>query len=184
MIAIMSAALFDCLAPHAAPEQALAAGQALFHRGDPVEALVLVAAGEVHLVRHGPGGTALVLQRAEAGDVLAEASIWSETHHCDAVAVRPSRVRRLTRRRALDLLGDPPPAAAAYLAHLSEELRRTRLRAEILSLRTVAERLEAWLAWQGNCLPERGTWRHLAAELGVSEAALYRELAKRREQSR
>jgi hypothetical protein len=43
----------------------------------------------------------------------------------------------------------------------------------------VAERLDAWLGGE-RALQEKGTWQDLAAELGVSREALYRELAKRR----
>jgi hypothetical protein len=49
-----------------------------------------------------------------------------------------------------------------------------------LSLKTVAERLEGWLIWRGGGLPPKGAWKDIAAEIGVSPEALYRELAKRR----
>jgi hypothetical protein len=44
-----------------------------------------------------------------------------------------------------------------------------------------ADRLDAWLE-EGNRTPERGRWQEVAAELGVSREALYRELALRRKQ--
>lgn len=53
------------------------------------------------------------------------------------------------------------------------------MRAEIRSLKTVAERLDAWTAEHGD-IPENGQWHVLAAELSVSREALYRELARRR----
>ncbi len=53
-------------------------------------------------------------------------------------------------------------------------------RAEILSLRTVAARLDAWTAANHDRLPEKGAWKTLAAELATSPEALYRELARRR----
>jgi hypothetical protein len=54
------------------------------------------------------------------------------------------------------------------------------MRSEIRTLRTVAERLDAWLGVIGT-LPERGSWTALAAELGVSREALYREMRRRRQ---
>ena len=48
-----------------------------------------------------------------------------------------------------------------------------------LSLRTVAERLDAWIAASGR-YPAKGEWKTVAAEIGNSPEALYRELAKRR----
>jgi len=46
-------------------------------------------------------------------------------------------------------------------------------------MKTVAERLGARLDWRGQ-LPPKGKWVELAAELGVSPEALYREIAKRK----
>jgi len=67
----------------------------------------------------------------------------------------------------------------AWSAHLATEVQRARLHAEIVSLTTVAARLNAWLAWNGP-LPEKGEWSAVAEQIGVSPEALYRELARRR----
>lgn len=61
-------------------------GQHLFHRGDPVTDLHVVLIGSIHLVRHQGDGSALIVQRAGAGSILAEASLYSDRYHCDAVA--------------------------------------------------------------------------------------------------
>jgi len=47
-------------------------------------------------------------------------------------------------------------------------------------LKTVAARLDAWLAFHDNQLPPRGKRVEFAREIGVSPEALYRELARRR----
>jgi hypothetical protein len=44
----------------------------------------------------------------------------------------------------------------------------------------VADRLDAWLAAGEGKLPAKGEGRGLAAEIGISPEALYRELARRR----
>jgi CRP-like cAMP-binding protein len=77
-------------------------------------------------------------------------------------------------------LRDDPEFSEAWMAHLARELQSARFRGEMLSLPTVAGRLDAWIAWHDGRLPDRGRWRLLAAEIGVSPEALYRELAKRR----
>ena len=69
--------------------------------------------------------------------------------------------------------------AKAWAMHLSGEVRNARLRSEILTLKTVAERLDAWLADRGQ-LPERGNWKAIAQEIGTSPEALYREIARHR----
>jgi CRP-like cAMP-binding protein len=157
----------------------LAPGEYLFHRDDPVSHLFIVLAGEVQLIRLQESGGAIILQRAGPGDILAEASVFSSHFHCDAVARGDSEVRSIGRGKFLERFHNDPKFAEVWGAHLAREIQATRLRSEILSLRTVAERLDAWLAWHEN-LPRRGEWAQIAVQIGVSPEALYREIAKRR----
>ena len=161
-------------------ERTFEAGACLFRVGDEVSVLHLVEDGEVHLVRHRENGGALVLQRALANSVLAEASVFSVRYHCDGVAARPTRTLAIARSAARRLLAEDPGFAGSWAVHLSRELHATRFRAEILSLKTVRERLDAWTAWNGEALPAKGTWKTVANEIGTTPEALYREIARRR----
>jgi hypothetical protein len=49
--------------------------------------------------------------------------------------------------------------ARSWARHLAQELQRTRAIAEMLSLKTVAERLESWIALNDGGLPPKGRWR-------------------------
>ena len=179
MIAIMSWTFRDCLDRLGSQLLALGAGQFAFHRGDAVVALHVVERGAVHLLRHQEDGSHLVLQKAGPGAILAEASLFSSHYHCDAVAAAAAEVRVFAKAEVRHLLAGDPAAAEAWADHLARELQRARLHAEILSLRTVARRLDAWLGLHGG-RPERGDWKLVAGEIGVTPEALYRELAKRR----
>ncbi len=182
MIDIMCLSLTDRLRKLAHSTNRFGSGEFLFRKGDDVLSLHLIEEGEVHLVRHQVDGFALTLQRAGAGAILAEASLFSEFYHCDAVAVKSARthlVRKLTIR---DEIARDASFAEAWSAFLAREVQSTRLRAEILSLRTVAERLDAWIASTEGCLPVKGEWKTIAAEIGTSPEALYRELSKRRKE--
>ncbi|WP_051927686.1 hypothetical protein [Ruegeria halocynthiae] len=53
-----------------------------------------------------------------------------------------------------------------------------RTRIEIMRLRKVTDRLDAYLELYGP--PEEGEWVRVADWIGVTHPALYRELAKRR----
>ena len=172
--------LIDALRRLRPAERRFAAGAYLFHRDDRVSLLHLVVDGEAQLVRHQAGGAALVLQRAGPGAIIAEASMFADRYHCDCIAVAPTRtlsVRRTAVRRRMTADPDFAEAWAAYLAH---EVQATRQRAEILSLRTVAERLDAWIAARDGRPPVKGEWKKVASEIGTSPEALYRELARRR----
>ena len=179
MIAIMSAALQPFLIPLRKGDRSLASGAILFHRGDRVTTLFQVLDGAVELVRHHEDGMPVVLQRGRAGDILAEASVFNERYHCDAIAAGSARVALHPVAELRALFTRTPGFAEAWARHLTTEVRRARLRSEILSLRTVAERLDAWLLAEDRKLPPRGTWKSVAREIGVSPEALYRELARR-----
>ena len=66
----------------------------------------------------------------------------------------------------------------AWAERLAHGLQGSRMNAAIRSMRTVEERLEAWLA-NGKALQPKGQWQGVAEALGVSREALYRELSKR-----
>jgi len=71
----------------------------------------------------------------------------------------------------------------AWAASMSHQLQAARRRAELMSLRTVSERLDFWLVWNEGGMPEKGLWKDVAEEIGVSPEALYRELAARGKRS-
>lgn len=123
----------------------------------------------------------LVLQRARPGEVLAEASLFSDIYHCDAVAANATTCLAVPRSELRRRLAADPELADMWITHLAHAVQTARLRAEILTLRTVAERIDAWLAMRQGRMPAKGDWKELAAEIGVSPEALYRELARRRE---
>lgn len=174
MILIMSwHSLFD-----GAPTRRLALGAALFRRDDLVERVYVVNDGRVELERSLPNGEGLVLARAEAGTMLAEASLFAERYHCDAVARRSSVVASLDRAKFLEQLRRHPELALGLLADASGEVQRQRARIEILRLKRVTDRLDAWLTLYDP--PGPGGWIDVAEAIGITPPALYRELAKRR----
>ena len=157
----------------------LEAGQTAFRTGDRVLSMYLVLEGGVDLVRYTASGTSLILNRVSPGNVLAEASAYSEQYHCDGLASTKTRLRSLPVSQFLERLHSSSDVARTWAAQLARELQNARMQSEIRSLKTVAERLDAWLGLR-NALPPRGEIQDLARVLGVSREALYRELARRR----
>jgi len=180
MISIMSNQLVRALRALPHDIRHFDQGTLLFAQGDTVGSLHLIASGAVHLVRHQTGGFTLTLHRARTGAILAEASLFSDTYHCDAIAAQATRTVCIPRTTVRAAMAHDPELVQSWAGFLAREVQATRLRAEILALRTVAERLEAWLALQGGRLPDKGGWKTVATEIGVSAEALYRELARRR----
>jgi CRP-like cAMP-binding protein len=156
----------------------LSRDESLFLAGTPVHSMFLVTEGQVDLIRYTQSGLRILLYRAEAGDVLAEASVYSETYHCDGIAACPAQVRSIALPTFRARLNGNLGLGNAWAERLAHQLQGSRMNAAIRSMRTVEERLEAWLA-SGRALPPKGQWHSLAETLGVSREALYRELSRR-----
>ena len=175
MIAIMSdwQTLFD-----GASTRVHAAGGTLFRRDDPVHEVHLCRSGTILLERTVPDGARLALARIGAGGLVAEASLTAAVYHCDAVVRHDALVASLPRATFLSALVDRPDACLALLGAVAAKLQRARAQTEILRLRRLSDRLDAWLDLSPP--PAAGGWRGVADAIGVTPAALYRELARRR----
>lgn len=178
MIAIMSDDRIDAFFA-AAPVRRFQPGEAIFRRDDAARSAYWLEAGVVELSRTSADGARVALHRATGPCWLAEASLFAERFHCDGEAVSLCAVRVLPKRALLETFAASPALATDALRLLSGQLRDARARAELLTLKTVAERLDAWIACFGE-KPEESPWSAVAAEIGVSPEALYRELARRR----
>jgi CRP/FNR family transcriptional regulator, dissimilatory nitrate respiration regulator len=160
------------------PQRRLEQGRFLFRREERVRFLFLVRSGAIALERPTKDGIALTLQVAQAGEAIAEASLFSTTYHCDAVARTRAIVAIVPREDFLAALHDQPARAVSLVESHARVIQAQRSRIEILRLRRVSERLDAWLDLNGE--PGVGQWATIADKIGVSPAALYRELARRR----
>jgi CRP-like cAMP-binding protein len=120
-------------------------------------------------------GGALTLHVARPGEIVAAASLWAETTHCDALCESDARVAVRPAATVRDRLGASPAAAA--LAEAAREIQALRARVEVLRLRRLSDRLDAYLDLHGP--PSRGGWVAVADWIGVTPPALYRELGRR-----
>jgi CRP-like cAMP-binding protein len=159
----------------------LAAGETLFVAGEPVRWFFLVASGSVRLVRHAVDGSALVLHVARAGEPVAEASLFADVYHCDAMAETATTVEACGKAALLDHLSRHGSPALTLLRHLARELQRTRDRAQMLGRRSARQRVLAYLAgYQSSATGEIAldrSWKAVAEELALTHEALYRTLA-------
>lgn len=177
MIAIMSKFVLDLF--ESGQPISFEAGRAVFRAGDRVRQMYVVHTGDVDLVRFSRTGARLILHSVGAGAVLAEASAYSATYHCDGLARTAVTATALPVSVFVQRIHASPDAAQSWAAALARELQKSRMQCEIRSLNKVAERLDAWLGENGD-LPPRGQIQDLAHRLGVTREALYRELARRR----
>ena len=180
MIEIMLNDLVAQLITKGARRRLFDRGACLFHRGDQVRHLFILDQGALDLIRPQADGNPIVLQRAVPLTVIAEASLYSCSYHCDCVAQLPSKVYVLSKVAVLKRLRNDHTLSELWAAHLAGQVQDARYRCEILSRKTVAQRLKIWLEWHGDTLPPKGEWKGLAVQIGVSPEALYRELSRQR----
>ena len=179
MIMIMSDAIYDAFAAISEGQTDLSAGQRLFRRGDPVHFAYLLCSGRIDLVRYHENGKELTLHRARERAVLAEASLYADRYHCDALCLDDTVLLVAPRAKIVRAMAADEDLATTWAAHLAHALQGARQRSELLTRKTVAERLDDWLDWNDGTLPPKGRWKALAAELGITPEALYRTLAQR-----
>ena len=165
----------------AAIERSLKPGQTLFYAGSRTAGLYQVVSGTVRLVRTDRSGREAVLQVASPGDTLAEASLFSSTYHCDAVATTQSIVRLYPKAVLLADLQRDPKIAKAFAAMLARQIMTLRTRLESRNIHSARDRVRHFLALNvgadGRTVALSGTLKGLAADLGLTHEALYRTLA-------
>src|SRR5262245_41544234 len=100
----------------------LAAGAHLFRQGDKAEAVFVIESGRLALVRHAVDGRRLVLHVARAGDSFAEAALFAETYHCDAVAEATSRVAAIPKAPLLAAFAKDSRLVQALTGRLARQV--------------------------------------------------------------
>lgn len=125
-----------------AETQRIAAGKDLFREGDPGDGLFLVVAGEIDVVKRGPGGERS-LARLGAGAILGEISLLtSEVRSATGRASVETQVLRLPVERFRALLGEGSAAALKMVAAIAEVLAR-RLAAMNVKVLELADNLDS-----------------------------------------
>ncbi len=162
-------------------ERTLKAGQTLFRRGNRTSGPYEIVEGQVRLVRVDHAGKEAVLHVAMAGDTMAEASLFSASYHCDAIATTDAVVRLYPKAAVLAEFDRNPKAARKFAAVLARQVMTLRTRLEQRNIRGARERVRHYLAVNvdpdGRTVALSGTLKDVASELGLTHEALYRTLA-------
>ncbi len=161
-------------------QRSLTRGEILFRKDDATVGFYQVEQGQIRLCRVDQTGREVVLHVAGPGDFIAEASLFAQIYHCDAVAITDARVRLYPKDVVLAQFRQDPEALAAFAARLARELMALRTRIELRNIRSARGRVETYLELNteadGRTITLRGTVKDLAAELGLTHEALYRTL--------
>jgi CRP-like cAMP-binding protein len=163
-------------------ERKLKPGQALFRLGNRTMGLYEIVSGKVRLARFDSTGREIILHVAEPGDTIAEASLFSSTYHCDAIAMTSAVVRLYPKRAVLAELERNSKTARSFMVELARQVMALRSRLQQRDIRSARERVRHYLAMNvgvdGRTVALSGTIKDLAGELGLSHEALYRTLSE------
>ncbi|MBL4692811.1 MAG: Crp/Fnr family transcriptional regulator [Magnetovibrio sp.] len=163
-------------------ERLLAKGQSLFCAGDLVHNLYCVKSGEIQMVRNLGDGTTVLLYVGTAGQTFAEASLFSETYHCDAVTNAETLIYLYDKAHVLDILRNNEKKAFDFMAHMARQVMELRGHVELINVRAAHERVLAYIQSQMPAGSLHTTiaqpWNCIAAHIGLSPEAVYRALAK------
>jgi CRP/FNR family transcriptional regulator, dissimilatory nitrate respiration regulator len=159
----------------------LAPGELLFRQGDRAAAIYKVESGRLRMIRRTVDDHLVILHTAGRGEFFAEASLFAEVYHCDAVAAAQSRVRVYPKPIVMEALRTDPALAEAFMARLARQLQELRARMELRNIRSARERVLQYLRLRagvhGRSIAIEGQLQDIAAEIGISREALYRTLA-------
>ncbi|WP_187431354.1 hypothetical protein ROLI_030360 [Roseobacter fucihabitans] len=144
----------------------------LFRQGQPTSGLFRIISGRVTLRRHGENGEVLTLHHAAAGGSFAEASIFSETYHCDAICTAAGSVEKLDKVAVVKLMEADADFSLAFTRHLALQVQHYRAHIEMLSIRSAKERI--MVAVQAGYL--EASAMELASRINLSHEACYRAL--------
>ena len=94
----------------------------------------------------------MTLHTAEATELVAEASLFADRYHCDAVTEMPTKVSLISKtelKESLENSATSKRLSVKAFERTARELQNLRTRIEIMRLRKVADRLDAYLELYG-----------------------------------
>lgn len=147
-------------------------GDVLFRQGQTTSGLYRVVSGCVTLQRTGLGGDTLALHRAVSGGFFAEASVFSETYHCDAVCTEAGGVLKIAKSDIVSMMQSNPEFSEGFTRLLAVQVQQYRAHIELLSIPLAKDRILA--AVQAGYFD--ATVIELATRINLTHEACYRAL--------
>lgn len=152
-------------------ERFVTAGATLFRRGQRASRVFRSRGAVIHLTRDGPQGEPVIVHRVGPAESFAEASVFAEHYHCDAVVMASGRIMEIAATAVLAAFANPD-FALNYNRYLARQVQAYRQQLEIVSIRSARDRVLSALAAGLLDGPVTG----FAAQIGLTREAAYRAL--------
>ncbi|MBL4768337.1 MAG: Crp/Fnr family transcriptional regulator [Rhodobacteraceae bacterium] len=163
---------FSYLPPDASHAIDTQQGDVLFRQDQPTSGLYRVLAGCVTLRRTSLGGEPLTLHRAVSGGYFAEASLFSDTYHCEAICTQAGSVLKIAKNAISATMLSNPEFSAGLTRLLAIQVQQYRAHIELLAIRSAIERVFA--AYKAGYLAT--TIPEFASRINLTQEAFYRAL--------
>lgn len=133
----------DSLSPKYRIQISLKRGEVLFNQGEPSSGMFYLAQGSISLKRTSEWGHEVTIHRAQPQQCFAEASLFTSSYHCTAIATTDAIAIKCQKQALLDLLNSDATFARAMLSSFASQTQASRRRVELLSIKSADERIMA-----------------------------------------
>ena len=157
----------------------LAKGAELFAPGDPSRGFYVVRDGSIRVYGMSPQGKEITQEIAGNANAFAVASVFSDTYHCFAEALKDSQLYLIKKKEFLDLITTDREFAVAWMRMLSFMVINLRRRLVDLTLKSPKARIAGYLLLLAEMQGSRSVAlpvprKELATFLGMTHETFYR----------
>lgn len=164
---------FNQLPTKAITQHELKKHKTLFHQGNKVTGLFYLESGEVTLSRYSLTGEEIIIHQARPLETFAEAALFSEVYHCNAITTKDSRYYKIQCQAVIDFANQHPDFSLKLTARFASQIQTLRSQKELLAVRSAIERVYKALS-QGLL---NSSIKRFSDNIGLSHEATYRALA-------
>jgi len=151
----------------------------LFLQNDKVLNMYFIKAGRLKLQRETLEGFQVIQHIAFKGEVIAEASLYSQRYHCSAIADTKSEISYLRKIDLLNYFEKNPGAMSQLLMLYAHQIKSLRAINEIKNIRSAKERTLAFLRneMDAECEVKLSiSLKDVAYRIGLTHETFYRTL--------
>jgi len=164
---------FNSLPESASKRYELKKPDVLFYQGETVTNLFYLVSGEVTLSRYGLAGDEVIIHQAKPTETFAEAALFSEVYHCNAIATQDTQLWKINKTATLAFAKEDPVFAMDLTARFAKQIQQLRSQKELLAVRSATERV--YIALNQGFL--NGNIKQFANAIGLTHETTYRALA-------
>tara|TARA_B110000503_G_C6987374_1_gene345849 strand:- start:163 stop:744 length:582 start_codon:yes stop_codon:yes gene_type:complete len=173
--------MFDELGLKPTSLRKLSKGGTLFTVGGNVQSFFSLETGKIRMSRYLNDGNKITFYVVTSGQLFAEASLFSDAYHCEAVAEEASTVSVYSKSEFLEALRGSEAGTFKFMELLAKQIQKQRAHLELMHIKSATGRVLAYIHSKMNSTDTElnipSTWKTVAEEINLTHEAVYRALA-------